>query len=500
MRNHRRLLPSAARAFLPAIVALAAFPGNAAAQPAEPRVLRALASAPRFVRMDADVAGSGVHGTATLLIDRATGRTLERVVAGPLSTIDGFDGARAWHADATGMPMVIGNAEARRDALAWAHLFGRAGPERAIVVPLARRPNGATVRIRYAGLSGPIDVTLDRRGRVRSVDDETAVDPVRTTFGAFRSVRGVTVPYTIVQSSPFATWRYHVRAVTFPHDVVAAAFGPPPPPDDVRLSGVATVPMTLPGETPVVAIRIGAGPPLHVLLDSGSTNYLIPSAAARIGLRTVGEDKSGGVGPQLVRERYATVRRVAIGAAVLVNQPFAVVDDRPGPGIDGAIGQELLQRLAVAFDFHRHVVRLARRAAELGVTGRAIPIDFAPSGPEVAGEVDGLRGAIAIDTGSGVALDVMSPFVRKHQLARRYRVRRLMTTGSGIGGATVGYFATARTLRLGGVTLHDVPMVLDTMTTGALADPTQLGNLGVPVLRRFTTVLDERNGRLWLLP
>jgi Aspartyl protease len=462
--------------------------------------VQALTGAPRFVRMDADVAGSGVRGTAVLLIDRTTGRTLERVDAGPLSSTDGFDGVRTWHADATGMPMVIGNAESRRDAFAWAHLFGRRGPERPRLTTIARRGQTEVVRVRYPGLSGTIDVTIDRpTQRVLRVLDATGVDPVRTSFGDYRAARGVRVPFAVDQSSPFTTWHFRVRAVTFPAAVAATVFAPPAPPNDIRLDGVTSVPMRIADGAPVVPIRID-GVLLHVLFDSGSTNYLIPAAARRAHLHAVGDDKSGGVGPSLVRERYATVHRLEVGAAVLADQPFAIVDDAPGPGIDGAIGQEVLQRLVAGFDFAHRRVRLATHAAMLGISTRAIPLRLGPSGPEVDGALEGLPGAIAIDTGSGVALDVMSPFVRKHDLVRHYGVHRLVSTGGGIGGGTVGYFATARTLRVGDVVLRDVPIALDTMTTGALADPTQLGNLGTPVLRRFTTVFDYRNGRMWLLP
>ena len=82
----------------------------AGAQTREPNVFAATPAAPRYVRVYADVTGSGVRGTSIWLIDRATGRTFERVDAGPLTTTDGFDGKRAWHADATGLPIVIGEA------------------------------------------------------------------------------------------------------------------------------------------------------------------------------------------------------------------------------------------------------------------------------------------------------------------------------------------------------------------------------------------------------
>ena len=485
-----------------ALAAVMAFVLPRAAAPSaepEPRLLLAASDSPRYVRIAADVRGSGVRGTEELLIDRLTGRTVDHVDAGPLTSTDGFDGKRAWHADATGMPMVIGNAASRRDALAWAHLFGRSGPEHPTVTRISRRGRAELVRLRYPGLSGRLEVTVDA-GRVVRVLDQTAVDPVVTVFGDYRRVRGVLAPFAIDEHSPFATWHYRVRRIAFPPSLPATAFAPPRPPDDARLDGVTTVPMRIAEGVPVVPIRIDGGPVLHVLFDSGSTNYLTPAAARRVHLRAVGEDRTGGVGALLVRERFTTVHRLEVGAAVLADQPFGIIDDAPGPGIDGAIGAEVLQRFVAGFDFVHRQVRLAMHAAALGVTGHPIPLRLAPSGPEIDGALDGLAGAIAIDTGSGVALDVMSPFVRKHGLARRYRVHHLVSTGGGIGGGTVGYFALARTLRLGDVVFHDVPIALDTMTTGALADPTQLGNLGTPLLWRFVTVFDYRNGRFWLLP
>ena len=40
--------------------------------------------------------------------------------------------------------------------------------------------------------------------------------------------------------------------------------------------------------------------------------------------------------------------------------------------------------------------------------------------PEVAGEIDGIPGKFALDTGSRSTLDLMAPFVAKHNLVRRY--------------------------------------------------------------------------------
>src|SRR5437762_3214079 len=73
----------------------------------------------RFVIMQGDVNAYGVPGTAVIVVDRQTGRFARRFKAGPASEQEGFDGARAWRADATGMARVQGNTGERREIAGW---------------------------------------------------------------------------------------------------------------------------------------------------------------------------------------------------------------------------------------------------------------------------------------------------------------------------------------------------------------------------------------------
>ena len=478
----------------------------ASAGPAAPRarltdirVIRRFSARQRYVRLQADVAGDGVRGTETGLYDLDTGRYVERVSAGPVSYSDGFDGTHAWSADVTGMPIVAGNADDRLDTIAWAHFFGRTGPERPAVRTIAARGNEIVVRLRYQGLIAPIDVTLDRTtGLVAAIQDNARGEAGRARYGDYRRVGEVLVPFRAEATSRYGPWRERVRSVDFPRSVPDDAFGPPPPPNDAELDGITAIPLEMRRGHPVVAIRIDDGPPLHVLFDTGSSNLLTPEAARRAGLRTTGEGRVGGMGPNVVRRQYATAHRLTIGRAVLYDQPFSVVADHTSR-LDGAIGCEVLQRFAVRFDVRRKTVELARDARAFGI--RAVPIRFRFSGcqPEVDGALDGLRGPIAIDTGDANAFDVTAPFVRRYKLIARYRTHELGFADA-IGGTSMGFFAQAKTLRLGPVVAHDVPIVLNAATSGAMNDPAELGNAGMPLLARFTPVFDYRNSRMWLLP
>ncbi len=465
------------------------------------RVIRAIDPRVRYVRLRLDIVQAGVLGTETTVYDLATGRWEDRVVAGALSRGDGFDGRRAWSSDATGMPLIEGNADARLESLATAHFYGRRGPERPLVLTRRAPAGSMKVRLQYPGLSGPIDVTIDRAtGRVSSYEDDAGVDRGVVRFGDYRRVAGVVLPFRVDTADRYGAMHERVRAVDVLASVPRGAFAPPPPPNDVQLVGTASVPMRQRDIVPIVPVRINGGPMLHVLFDTGASNFIEPAVARRLGLTLIGRDSSGGVGAGMVTTRYTTVRQLRIGSAILRDQPFSVLDwGTHWPGVDGAIGCEVLQRFAVRFDFVHRRVDLTRRTGFFGAGARPIPMRIAGCTPEIDGALDGIAGPIGIDTGSGSALDVMAPAVRAHRLVQRYRAIGPMRTGDGIGGAIFGYIAFARSLRLGRVVLHDVPIELDAMSAGAFDDPTELGNAGVPALYRFVTVFDYRSNRMWLL-
>jgi Aspartyl protease len=466
--------------------------------PAELRIIRSVGHAPRYVRLRSRRTSLGVSGEQTRLIDLETGRYVDRVAAGVLSHAAGFDGNRVWSADVTGMPLIEGNADTRLDVMAEAHLFGRRGPERPQMRLLRSTPHELVVRSTYRGLSAPIDVTVNRKsGLVSAVRDDTGGEPTRIVYSDYRRVGNLVVPFSSVTITRYGITRESVHDVETTDRVGPGMFAQPPEPNDVQLSGSTAVPMSFRDLEIGVPVRIDDGPPLHMLLDSGSSNYLTITTARRLHVRTVGKGKSGGVGANLVTERYTTVKRLRIGSAVLRDQPFSVLDDKD-LAFDGTIGCELFQRLAVRLDFRNRLVRLARRARDLGVTAAPIPMRLAQCTPEIDGAVDEMHGALAIDTGSSESLDVFSPFVRRHHLVARYHGIRAPSIGGGIGGDTQGYLARARVIRLGPIRFTGVTVILDDMASGALSDPTELGLVGLPLLWRCDVTLEYRAGRMWL--
>ena len=473
-------------------------PSNAPIAP-DVRVIRARDGTQRYLRLFADIEVDGVRGTETSLVDLATGRYVERVSAGPLSSGDGFDGTRTWSSDATGMATVEGNAQARLDSVAWAHFVGRRGPEHPIVSTTRNRRGDVVVRLRYPTLSAPLVVTLDRRtSYVREIEDDSGGEATRSRYSDYRRVHDVVVPFHQDVATRFGVARQRVRSVEPVAAVPEGAFDPPPPPKDVVLDGTTSIPMEMRRGHPIVPIRIDDGPVIRVLFDTGASNDVTPSVARRLHLTVVGNGKAGGFGPGVVSQRYTTVKRLRIGRAELHDQPFVVM---PGDndGIDGTIGCEIMQRFAVRFDFRHGRVEFSRDARAFAIAAAPIPMRMSGCQPEIDGAVDGMRGALGIDTGDANSLLVMAPFVKSHGLVARYKANDVLLSGA-VAGSAAGLRARATTIRLGPVVVHDVPIELSIMNKGAANDPTELGNVGIQILSRFEPVFDYRTGRMWLLP
>jgi hypothetical protein len=447
----------------------------AAAVATNPTVLRsASAPAPRFVRLRLDVTAYGIGGHGEIVVDRTTGRFVRRFDAGPVSEREGWDGKRAWRADATGMPRVQGNGDERAAILEWARLLA----------PDASLPPDRAVR-------AP-DVATDPASEVTSVVRHIGHAAEHTTFADYRSTSGFFVPFTIADTSENGTWTARVTAVEAPHAPGDAAFALPPEPHDRTLRGVSVVSMIGKTDVPVIPVSVDGGPPLRFVLDTGGQNVITPQAAKRAGLEVAGEGTVGGAGASLASVQFASARSVRVGAAEMRDQPFLVLDFGATAPVDGIIGYELLARFAARIDMLHDRVDLAPDARALARSGVAVPFVFDDRQPQLEGAIDGIPGALTLDTGSASAVDVNAPFVAAHDLRARYHADVGGYPISGVGGSVHAYFAHAKELRFGPLAVPDVDLLLTDARSGAEADPTVAANVGEQVLHRFTLVLDYR--------
>jgi Aspartyl protease/PDZ domain len=241
--------------------------------------------------------------------------------------------------------------------------------------------------------------------------------------------------------------------------------------------------------------------PFTLIFDTGAgVNVLSTTVAKHLGLQIEEEPlQLAGAGG------FATVRRahidtLQIGNLMLHDQTFYVMslpwEHSTGPA--GAVGYELLRRLAVKIDYeHQQLTFHDPSSFAYSGHGIMVPLDVVEQELEVHGSVDGASGVFTIDTGDEASLELEPGFVRQNDLVNRLHARYRGYSGSGTGGPMpTAYYAHLGTLRIGGAEVNDVITQLldDHLGPGVAND----GNIGTRVLRQFNITADCPHGVLYL--
>jgi hypothetical protein len=445
----------------------------------------------RYIRLQMKVRGYGMDGTATLLVDRRSGRYAERFDLGPESFSQGFDGARAWQADVNGTAAVQGNSIDRGTIAAWGYLFA---------FPRQARVTGSTVH--YDDVPQAVTITEDGSHVRRFTMFNGLVNEV-ADFSAYHTfANGLTAPGAITFTDDNGTWTAGVTGATAVSNVTDAGFAPPRRNDDAGVAGgITSVPFLIATEI-IIPVRIDNGPTLHFILDTGGQNVLLASAVKRLALHTVGHGTVGGAGASVIPTSFVTVRSVRVGNAQMRNQPFLVLDTPLLKGIDGILGYELLSRFAVRVDYRTNTVTLASSVPASWIRNvAATPFSFRSRQPAVAGAIDGIPALLTIDTGNSGVLDINSPFAAEHRLWAYYHAAKPKRGSlAGVGGTVPSANVTVHHLRIGTAALQNVYSDLTEATTGIEAHPAVAANAGEGVFRNFTFILDYAHQRLYFAP
>ena len=435
----------------------------------------------RYVRLRMSLTGYGLHGSATLLVDRENARYTEHFNLGPQSFSQGYDGVRAWQADAAGTAAIQGNSIDRATVRAWGELFAAAGT---------------------AGLPGRVAIDPATHRVVRfSMWNGNAYE--LATFSRYvTSPTGIIAPRSIVFTDDNGTWKASVNGIDAPVAVTDNAFAPPPPPRDSSIAGGRTSVRFLVATEIVIPVRIDGGPVMHFILDTGGQNILTSESAKRLGLHPIGQGTVGGAGAGVIPTSFLTVRSVRIGGAEMRNQPFLVINSSVLSGVDGIVGFELLSRFAARIDYRTNTLTLSSSLPASWVAGvDPTPFVFRSRAPQIAGSIDAFSGPLMIDTGNSGVLDVNAPFAKMHDLWTYYHASR-PKKGSlvGVGGSVITSDIVVKKLQLGSASLTNVHGDLTQATSGVEANPSFAANLGEGIFRHFTLVFDYPNQRVYFAP
>jgi len=197
---------------------------------------------------------------------------------------------------------------------------------------------------------------------------------------------------------------------------------------------------------------------------------------------------------------------VRIGDATLSKPVFYVLDlgqlaAVEGVNLDGLVGYEMFRRFDVCIDYAARKVTLSEPGKLPPPAGATVlPFTLDEHTPIVTGAIDGLPLRVTVDSGSRSALTLNSPFVREHDLLKRYHADVESVVGWGVGGAARGNAVRFGTLKLGELAIDGIAGELFTGNKGAFANPDLGGNLGGGVLRRFTVTFDYQAKKMYLEP
>jgi len=459
-----------------------------------------------FVRTKTRMETSGLKGTAESFEDARTGAYADSYDLGAFKGASGFDGKTVWEQDASGEVAIQGADGPRQAAINEAyrrsHAYWYADRAQARIEYAGETPEGArklhVLRILPEG-GRPFDMWIDAKTFLIDRIAERNARELRTTFFAdYRAVDGKLIAHTARQTNGEVKYDAHlkVESVTFEATAQRTAFAPPPPPkrDFGFLRGNSTtIPFRLVNNHIYMEVRLN-GRPFDFLFDTGGLNVITPTVARELGLKAEGAVQATGSGDESKEAGFTKVARMQVGDAVLDNQTFVVIGleafkEVEGKPITGIIGYEVFKRFIVRLDYEDSKVALIEPANfTYRGPGVRVPMDLNERTPEVMGEIDGIPGKFALDTGSRSTLDLMSPFVAKHNLIQRYGAKYQGVTGWGVGGPARSWVVRGKKFSLGGVSV-DAPIVeLSQAKAGSFVDAYQAGNVGAGVLKKFNIV------------
>jgi hypothetical protein len=261
--------------------------------------------------------------------------------------------------------------------------------------------------------------------------------------------------------------------------------------------GTVTVPVRNGLDMPV---SLNGQPPVDVLFDTGTDTLLSTNLARRLGLKLSGNVALGGFGSGSRAAATAVVDTVQIGGLILHGVTFIVVDP-PIAGSDefAVLGVPLLSQVVTTVDYVRHRITFTD-PQQFHYKGSVPPVPLNVQGNSVTipGKIDGTASTLQIDTGDVWSMEVVSAFVKQHDLVQRYAATLHGYAGSGFGGDDTAFYTRVHTLELGFSEVHEPVAFLSTDVAGMAADSPFAANIGTHILRQFTLIFDAPYQALYL--
>jgi hypothetical protein len=303
---------------------------------------------------------------------------------------------------------------------------------------------------------------------------------------------------------------------------------------DARFSSgksAIAIPFELDDNHIFVRVSVNGSRPLSFILDTGAYSIIHTRQASSIGLKLKLIGQAGGVGANqpdvyLVTEKVSFSfpgvalsprRLVAMSLDAVESCANEVVIDEQGRNIpsdrskqreskrslDGILGKEFFDQLVVEIDYAHRLLNVYEPSSyKYAGSGKDIPLEvseqhiFAQVQIGVAGRAP-LTGRFLLDTGSGLAVSLLKPFMDEHHLlASTEGMTSLPVCGLGGYAKEKSWIGTLEALQLGEF------KIAAPVTEFRLSEPNTDadGFIGGAVFRRFKVIFDYSRRRMILEP
>jgi hypothetical protein len=380
------------------------------------------------------------------------------------------------------------------------------------------------VRIMPLGTT-PFDVHIDKATALPvSIVRATYEDKVRLTLSDWRPAGGIVVPFAVQETGGGNDSKntFTLKEFTPSKKRVRPPFTRPKDgPVDVSFTSGASalaIPFNFENDHIMIDGRIGDGPPIWFMLDTGAETTIINRPRmAGFGLVPFGASTIEG-GGNTTDFAYTKVPRLTFPGVAITNQRDGVIDLTGlekiyGRAMGGILGYDFFSRFVVRVNYDTKTLDLLDPASfKYEGSGKTLSFIIEEGGlPHiastitVAGRNAGIPADMVVDCGAADTINLCSPFVRANDLLQLARSKPAGTPNV-MAGSEKEFFAQTSVrgwlmaVTLGPFTLQEIPGNLMVATTGGYASTDMSGTIGEGILKRFTTTYDYARGAIFLEP
>jgi predicted aspartyl protease len=262
---------------------------------------------------------------------------------------------------------------------------------------------------------------------------------------------------------------------------------------------------------PLVQARVNDSDPLWFIFDTGASDTVIDTKrAAALGLKANGRIISTGSAGKAEAQRVRNVSIIFPGFEItgltVYTLPIDFFSAHFGIPISGVIGNDIIGRVVTEIDYEKKELSFydaASYPAAAGPDSQTFSVTLQDHLPMIQASFGlanrSFSGIFEIDTGSTGAIEINTPFVRRHRLLSLAKRSKKHNIG-GVGGT-----AEAVTTRLESVTLGDyrLPNSIGQLSLAKQGDYSSRhydGLLGGQIFRRFKLIVDLSRQRIIFQP